>query len=72
MSICRRRTKAPGRELLERRFPELRGKRWLLFLGRLDPKKGLDLLLDVWRELEPRHPGWHLVIAPVRTSRATA
>lgn len=54
---------APSRELLERRFPELHGKRWLLFLGRLDPKKGLDLLLDSWRELGPGHPDWRLLIA---------
>lgn len=53
----------PQRELLERRFPELCGKRWLLFLGRLDPKKGLDLLLEIWRELGPVHPDWRLVIA---------
>lgn len=53
----------PGRELLERRFPELHGKRWLLFLGRLDPKKGLDWLLEIWRDLGPGRPDWRLVIA---------
>jgi glycosyltransferase involved in cell wall biosynthesis len=53
----------PSREILEQRFPELRGKRWLLFLGRLDPKKGLDLLLALWREMGPRFPSWRLVIA---------
>lgn len=52
-----------SRDLLERRFPELRGRRWLLFLGRLDPKKGLDLLLENWRRLGPEHPDWRLLIA---------
>lgn len=51
------------RESLERRFPELRGKRWLLFLGRLDPKKGVDTLLDLWRQMGPHFPEWRLVIA---------
>jgi glycosyltransferase involved in cell wall biosynthesis len=53
----------PSRDILERRFPVLRGKRWLLFLGRLDPKKGLDLLLELWRKMGPQFPGWQLVIA---------
>lgn len=57
------RSEIPSREVLESRFPETRGKRWLLFLGRLDPKKGLDLLLDLWRELGPRHSDWRLVVA---------
>lgn len=54
---------APPREILESRFPELRDQRWLLFLGRLDPKKGLDLLLEIWGELGARAPGWRLVVA---------
>ena len=54
---------APPRAILERRFPELTGARWLLFLGRLDPKKGLDVLLEIWRGLAPRHPDWRLVVA---------
>lgn len=53
----------PGREILEKRFPELHGKRWLLFLGRLDPKKGLDLLIDLWRGLGPRFSDWRLLVA---------
>ncbi|MEO8276025.1 MAG: glycosyltransferase [Thermoanaerobaculia bacterium] len=53
----------PAREVLESRFPEIRGKRWLLFLGRLDPKKGLDLLLALWRELGPRYSDWSLIVA---------
>lgn len=45
------------------RFPELRGRRLLLYLGRLHPKKGLDLLQTAWPELSKRHPEWHLVLA---------
>jgi len=38
-------------ELLQRRFPGLRGRRVFLFLGRLDPEqKGLDQLLRGWAE----------------------
>lgn len=53
----------PGRGLLERRFPELAGRRWLLFLSRLHPKKGLLELVRSWQSLAPRFPEWRLVIA---------
>ena len=35
----------------------------LLFLGRIHPKKGLDLLLPAWRAIQNRYPDWCLVIA---------
>ena len=44
-------------------FHELRGRRLILFLGRLHPKKGVDLLLRAWTEVAPRHRDAHLVIA---------
>ena len=52
-----------GRDLLERRFPALRDKRWLLFLSRLHPKKGIEGLLRVWSQLAARHPETILVLA---------
>ena len=64
-------TNAPGdRALLERQFPELRGRRWLLFLSRLHPKKGVLELLRVWQRLHAQFPDWHLVLAgPVATGQ---
>jgi glycosyltransferase involved in cell wall biosynthesis len=38
-------------ELFLNRFPHLRGKRVVLFLGRLHPKKGCDLLLRAFQAL---------------------
>ncbi len=44
-------------------FPELRGQRLILFLGRLHPKKGVDLLVRAWTEVASHHRDAHLVIA---------
>ena len=41
---------------------ELKGKRILLFLGRLHPKKGLDLLIRAFGEVRSQAPDWRLVI----------
>jgi glycosyltransferase involved in cell wall biosynthesis len=38
----------PGREVLEEMFPELRDRRWVVFMSRLHPKKGVDVLLHAW------------------------
>jgi glycosyltransferase involved in cell wall biosynthesis len=35
----------PSRAKFEERYPEIRGKEVILFLGRIDPKKGLDILV---------------------------
>lgn len=38
----------PGRQVLEGKFPALRDRRWVVFMSRLHPKKGVDVLLRVW------------------------
>jgi glycosyltransferase involved in cell wall biosynthesis len=44
-------------------FPGLRGKRLLVFLGRVHPKKGCDLLLRAFAEIASADPQWQLVLA---------
>ncbi|ERT08182.1 glycosyl transferases group 1 family protein [Lyngbya aestuarii BL J] len=53
----------PKREVLIQAFPKLNNKKWLLFLSRLHPKKGIDNLLYVWQSLVNQFPNWHLIIA---------
>ncbi len=50
-------------DLFFQRFPELRGKIIVLFLGRLHPKKGLALLCKSWSKVCTGYPEAHLVIA---------
>ncbi len=45
------------------RFPELMGKRIVLFLGRLHPKKGCDLLLQAFARVAHLDRRLHLAIA---------
>lgn len=50
-------------EVFHGRFPELRGRRLVLFLGRIHYKKGVDLLCQAWAPVCERFPEAHLVLA---------
>jgi glycosyltransferase involved in cell wall biosynthesis len=50
-------------DLFYERYPSLAGKRIVLFMGRLNHKKGLQLLLQAWKRATVRTDDAHLVIA---------
>jgi glycosyltransferase involved in cell wall biosynthesis len=45
------------------RYPNLEGKRVILFMGRIHFKKGLDILVKSWAGLAKEFPDAHLVLA---------
>lgn len=57
----------PGRErqiqAWQEAYPNLVNQRYLLFLGRLAPQKGPELLLEAFARLAPQTPPVHLVMA---------
>lgn len=53
----------PLREAFLSAHPELRGKRVLLFLGRLHTKKGCDLLVEAFAHVAAEEPRLHLLMA---------
>ncbi|MDQ0143534.1 glycosyltransferase [Cupriavidus necator] len=54
---------APLREAFLAAFPDLRGKRIVLFLGRIHEKKGCDLLVEAFAREAGADPRLHLVLA---------
>lgn len=51
------------RETLESAFPQLKGRRWLLYLGRVHPQKGLVNLAAAWARVCPNFPDYTLIVA---------
>jgi glycosyltransferase involved in cell wall biosynthesis len=52
----------PVRGGFRARFPELVDKKVVMFLSRLHPQKGLDLLIQAFKEIGRRHERAHLLI----------
>ena len=50
-------------EIFYRQFPDTRNKTLILFLGRIDPKKGLDLLATAFGKIHAQFPQTHLIAA---------
>ena len=46
-------------------FEKKKTKYTLLFLSRLHPLKGLEILINVWARLEKKHPNWCLKIVGI-------
>ena len=56
-------TNLPAKTAFTQRFPELSGRRIILFLGRLHPKKQPHLLIDAFAAVKAANSDLHLVLA---------
>ena len=52
----------PSASVFAQKFPETAATRNVLFLSRVDVKKGLDLLIDAFARVVPQHPNLRLVV----------
>ncbi len=53
----------PASDGLEARFPETRGRKWVLFLGRIAEQKGIIPAMQACFDILSAGDGWQLVIA---------
>lgn len=50
-------------DVVYNRFSLRKDKRYVLFFSRLHKKKGLDILLDIWKEIHVNFTDWELLVA---------
>ena len=55
-------------DILFRDSNKLDKRKIILFLGRMDPVKGVDILIDAFSEMEDIHQDWCLVLIGTKTS----